>query len=216
MIRLTCPNCQSKLNAKEELLGQVRKCPKCSHPVQIQGEIQPLNGDTVALDDAAPEQRVVPATKGELKRPDVPRRLNRESIYLICSRTNLVAAWDNKGRGWMLKTDAGMVSAKRNGDQLPAQGDYKLIELKLAITPEGRRLTGLRVYQLALQWALTVLNQDEDQITERITGFGSLNREQKNTVRQAIKDQFMRPVWENASNVLEFLANADCQSCEVN
>lgn len=35
MIRLTCPVCQSKLNAKEGLAGQTRKCPKCGNPLVI-------------------------------------------------------------------------------------------------------------------------------------------------------------------------------------
>ena len=35
MIRLVCPNCKSKLSAKEKLLGQTRNCPKCGEPVLI-------------------------------------------------------------------------------------------------------------------------------------------------------------------------------------
>jgi len=215
MIRVTCPNCLSKLTAKDSLAGQVRKCPRCAQPVEIVGETKSDDGPAVESPDDTPDRRDADALKEGLLKPDLPKRLNRESVYLICGRTNLVAFWDNKGRGWSLKTDAGMVSAKRNSDQLPAQGDFKLVELRLDKTPEGKRLTGLRVYQLALQWALTVLNQDEDQIAERIIGTASLNREQKNAVRQALKDQYMRPVWENAANVLEYLANADYHSCEV-
>ncbi|MFZ5830498.1 MAG: hypothetical protein ACOY3P_10435 [Planctomycetota bacterium] len=36
MIRVTCASCGSKLDAKEKLLGQVRKCPKCGQPVRIE------------------------------------------------------------------------------------------------------------------------------------------------------------------------------------
>ena len=36
MIRVTCSNCGAKLNAKEKLAGQTRKCPKCSEPVLIE------------------------------------------------------------------------------------------------------------------------------------------------------------------------------------
>jgi hypothetical protein len=213
MIRITCPNCASKLNAKDELIGQVRNCPKCGNPVQITAEVG--DGDSLALADVLPEQRVQPALEGGLVKPDLPKRLNRESNYLICGRTSLVAAWGNKGQGWLVKTEAGLVSAKRNGDQLPAQGDFKLIELCFDMQPEGKRLTGLEIYQLAAHWALTALNQDEDQIMEKVTGRASLNRDQKVAVRQALKDQFMRPVWENAAAVHEFLANADYHSHSV-
>ena len=79
---------------------------------------------------------------------------------------------------------------------LPTQGDFKLVELKFAMTPEGKRLAGLTSYQLAIRWALTVLDQGDEPIVGKITGYGSLNRDQKNAVRQALKDQFMRQVWE--------------------
>jgi hypothetical protein len=213
MIRITCPNCASKLNAKDELIGQVRNCPKCGTPIQITAEVG--DGDSLALAETLPEQHVQPALEGGLVKPDLPKRLNRESCYLICGRTNLVAAWGNKGQGWLVKTEAGLVSAKRNGDQLPAQGDFKLVELRFDMKPEGKRLVGLEIYQLAARWALTVLNQDEDQIMEKVTGRASLNRDQKIAVRQGLKDQFMRPVWENAAAVLEFLANADYHSHSI-
>jgi len=124
----------------------------------------------------------------------------------------LVAMWENKGKGWLVKTDRGAVSAKKNPDQLPNEGDFQLIELKLNMTPDGKRLSGLWIFQLALRWALTVLEQDEDTIVEKITGLGSLKKDQKIVVRQAIREQFMPPVWENATDVLEYLANADYHS----
>jgi len=36
-----------------------------------------------------------------------------------------------------------------------------------------------------------------------------LNRDQKNAVRLMLREQFMRPVWENSTEVLEYLSNAD-------
>ena len=59
---------------------------------------------------------------------------------------------------------------------------------------------------------MTVLDQGDDPIAGKITGLGSLNRDQKNAVRQALKDQFMRQVWEGAAEVLEYLANTDYHS----
>ena len=134
---------------------------------------------------------------------------------LICDRTHLVATWENNGSGWMFKVGTGFVSAKRGRENLPSQGDFKLVELKFMITPDGKRLSGLATYQLATRWALTALDQGDDQIVGKITGMGSLNREQKNAVRQALKDQFMRQVWEGAADVLEYLANTDYHSPSV-
>ncbi len=214
MVRIVCPSCASKLDAKNELIGQVRKCPKCGQPVCIVPDID-LDQSPASADGPVSAQPDPPATEGGLAKPELPKRLNRESHYLICTRTQLVAAWTNNGQGWLLKTDAGLVNARRNADQIPSAGDFKLVELKLELTGDGRRLSGLRIYQLANRWALLALAHDDDQITEKITGLGALNREQKFVVRQALKDQFMRPVWENAATVLEYLANTDYHSHEV-
>ena len=214
MIRLTCPNCGSRLSAKNQLAGQTRNCPKCAHPVQVVADAASDSNDI----DVAPslsDQHVQAATEECLPLPDLPDRLNRGSHYLICNKTHVVATWENNGQGWMVKAGPGFVSAKRGHESLPSQGDFKLVELKFSMTPDGKRLSGLSSYQLATRWALTMLDQGDDQIVEKITGPGCLNRDQKHAVRQALDKQFMRPVWENAVNVREYLANADCHSSEV-
>jgi hypothetical protein len=73
----------------------------------------------------------------------------------------------------------------------------------------------LATYQLAPRWALTKLDKGDDQIVSSITSPGSLNKEQKNVVRQFIKDQFMREVWEGADEVLDYLGNTDYHSAGV-
>ena len=47
-IRLFCKKCGSKLNAPDELRGQVRKCPKCSSPVLIEEASAP---QTVSVEE---------------------------------------------------------------------------------------------------------------------------------------------------------------------
>ena len=214
MIRVTCPHCGSKLNAKDELAGQTRKCPKCAQPLRIVVDPPAASGDvSLAPPPAGPETQ--PATEERLPSLNLPEHLNRESHYLICDRTHLVATWENNGHGWMLKTTSGFLPAKRNRDKLPSQGDFKLVELKLSLTPEGKRLKGLTVYQLALQWALIVLDQGDEPIIGKIVGFGSLNQDQKAIVRQALGDQFMRPVWQDAADVLAYLGNTDYHTSSV-
>jgi hypothetical protein len=211
MIRVTCTGCGSKLNAKDELAGQMRKCPKCAQPLKIIADPQ-ADAASMAVDEASPDQPIHAATEEHLPTLNLLERLNREHHYLICDKTHLVAAWENNGQGWMLKTGAGFISAKRNREKLPAQGDFKLVELKFVIMPDGKRLSGLAAYQLANRWALTTLDQADDLIVGKITNFGFLNKDQKNVVRQALRDQFMRQVWEHAAEVLDYLGNTDYHS----
>lgn len=233
MIEIACPSCGVKLSAKDKLAGQTRNCPKCKHPIQIPGGEPPEESiplDDVVIDSAhvasqdhgRPDQSS-PRLKGEtsssqevgLPHQDLPERLNRQSHYLICDKSRLIATWENNGHGWMLKTSFGLVSANRNYEQLAAQGDFKLIELKLDMTDDGLKLVGIRAYQLAKRYALTTLDKGDDKIIGKITGPGFLNREQKHVVRKLIKEQFMRHVWENADEVLDYLGNTDYHSSGV-
>jgi hypothetical protein len=170
MIRVTCSNCGVQLNAKDELAGQSRKCPKCKTAIVIPLPDTPdPEEETIPLDDYdGPIAHVVPSSEGSriekatheprpegdaqeigLPHQDVPERLNRQNHYLICDKAHLFATWENNGQGWMLKTSFGLVQASRNFDQLPAQGDFKIVELKLNMTDGGLQLVGIRAYQLA-------------------------------------------------------------------
>jgi hypothetical protein len=120
--------------------------------------------------------------------------------------------WEGNGQGWMLKTNAGWIKVNRDPGQLPSQGNYTLVELIMATTDEGIRLTGLRCYALADRWALTTLEQDEHTILSRVTGAGRLTKEQKAVVLRFLREQFMRNVWEGAEQVLDYLANTDYHS----
>lgn len=204
MIRLSCPSCNSRLSAKDKLAGQTCKCPKCGTPIQI-----PAPDPAAEPDPKGFVQNAAPSTLLAL---DMPDQLDRANQYLICDSQKLLARWQNDGRGWMLKTTAGFISARRNRELLPNRGDFKLIELQFAATDEGPRLRGITSYQLAKSWALIALEKGEDTILSMVSGVGSLNKEQKNAVRQAIRDQLMHPVWADAKDVLDYLANADYHS----
>lgn len=212
IIRIICPNCGSKLNAKSKLLGESRPCPKCKEPVKIaiveDHELLP----SMPLDEPDPTQPHLVGNKVELANGRLLERLNRNYRYLILDRTSVFAAWANDGMGWMLKTNAGLVPAGRNPQLLPPQGDFKLVELKLESREAGLHLLGLAVYQLAQHWALNSLIEGEDRICQRIIGHGSLGREQKFAVRRMLRENFMPEVWEHARDVLEYLANNDFHS----
>ncbi len=214
MIRTTCPGCKSNLTAKGKLAGQTRKCPKCGTPVLIPAP------DLAAEPSPKEEASVRGPGPATLLALDVPNRLQRTSRYLICSTASfaaggtakLVAAWQDNGQGWMLKTNAGFISAKRNRDLLPPRGNFQLVELTFSTTDAGPRLAAVMVYQLARNWALTTLDKGDHEILSMVTGPGRLSKEQKNVVRQAIKDRLMHSVWADAREVLDYLANTDYHS----
>jgi hypothetical protein len=216
MIRITCPNCQSRLNAKEELLGQTRGCPKCGTPILIaepESAAPYEYGETVPLDDVAPEHRVeVPESEGLQSASHGPEHLDRQSRYVILDTSNVVAAWEDNGQGWVMKTRGGYVSVTRNQDKLATQGKYTLVELRLGTTDEGFRMQGIRCYRLAARWALTALPKGDDAILRKIEGPGSLSRTQKFALCQYIKEQFMREVWASVPEIHDYLLNADYHS----
>ena len=205
MIRVVCSVCQSKLNAKDELAGQSRKCPKCGNAVQI-----PYSSEMgVSLEDAAPGQEIHDLLVEQLPDIPAPKRLNRAHRYLICDPTKIFAVWENTRQGWQLRTRAGYISAYRNPDQLPAHGEFALVELCFQVTDHGMRLRGLASYKLAEHWALTELDQGDNRILNKVTGPGGLNREQKAAVRHFLGEEFMRDVLQEAQAILDYLASAD-------
>ncbi|MEN6497611.1 MAG: hypothetical protein ABFD16_25200 [Thermoguttaceae bacterium] len=219
MIRLTCPVCQSKLNAKEGLAGQTRKCPKCGNPLVIPATEEPPEDEgLIILDEPLPPPSTE-APPAETVDPLAPlahvqtlERLNRQNRYLVCDRTSVFATWQNNGQGWMLRSRAGNVSAARNPERLPAHGNYTFVELAIGATDEGPRLSGLHCFKLAEHWALTTLDQGDDRIVSRITGSTHLGKEQKVAVRQYLAEAFMREVWQDARDVLDYLTNAEYRS----
>jgi hypothetical protein len=213
MVLVTCPNCRSRIRAKDQLAGQTRKCPKCGQPITIrQDAADDAAGQSLGLDSAQPGEHAEPPSSTELPKPLTLDRLNRQFHYLICDRSKLVATWENDGKGWTLHTDHGTASAARNPGRLPSQGSFTLVELHLKMTDEGRRLSGLSCFQLAQHYALPALGRGDDEILSKITGPSGLSRDQKNVVRNVLKDQFMRDVWQDAAAVLEYLSNTDYHS----
>ncbi len=213
MIRIVCPGCGKKLHANDELAGRTAKCPSCQHPITIPQPPPP--SETTPLDDAEPGEHVIPASEDHVATHPRIERLDRESHYLICDKTRVVATWANNGAGWMVRAGQGFLPARRAREKLPDSGEFQLTELKFTMTPDGKRLCGIVSYELVSRWALTVLDQGDDNIAEKIAGLGRLNREQKIAVRQALKEQFMRPVWQDAAAVLEYLGSVDYHSAGV-
>ena len=152
---------------------------------------------------AATTSAAGPAGPGAQGTPTSPRWLNRQYRYLIVSPSKLVATWENNGRGWQIVTPSGLISAARNSDKLPNQGEFTLVELRLSTTEAGHRLTGLAAYRVASRWALHSLGKGDDKILEKLAAPVLLSREQKALVRDVLQGSFMREVWADSPQVAE-------------
>lgn len=222
IIRIVCPGCGVKIKAKEKLAGKTRKCPKCGGKIVVP-ELGTIAPEVVVAEAAvgqtsqsksAPAAEIIHANQAEtqLQTDDLPKRLNRTHRYLICDKTRLLATWRDNGQGWLVKGASGFMSAKRNTENLPHYGQFTLVELELELGDDGLRLSAITSYRLASRFAMTKLALGDDDIIRTIEAPGSLNREQKIAVRAALKDQFMREVWGDSTEVIEYLGNADYHS----
>jgi hypothetical protein len=59
------------------------------------------------------------------------------------------------------------------------------------------------------------LARGDDAILKSVTGPAGLLREQKNAIREHLRNQFTFEVWDDAPAVREYLSNADFHSSEV-
>ncbi len=205
MIRIVCPGCGVKIKAKEELVGKTRKCPKCGEKIVVPERENPSAENPVEIIHANQAETRLPRT-------DLPKRLNRRHRYLICDKSRLLAKWRDDGQGWLVKGASGFLAAKRNTENLPPYGQFTLIELELELSDAGLCLLAITSYRLASRFAMTKLAIGDDDILRAVKAPGSLNRAQKNIVRQSLKNQFMREVWGGSTDVTEYLGNADYHS----
>ncbi|MGQ9575473.1 MAG: hypothetical protein ACUVUC_09155 [Thermoguttaceae bacterium] len=183
----------------------MKRCPKCGAALKVLADGPPRRGDAPTEPGSAVHVDDQPGLS--VFRP--PERLNRQNKYYICDKNSLIATWQHDGQGWMIRGEYGFVSAARNPDKIPQEGDFRLVELQLHCQDENVRLVGIRVFRLPRRWALVDLARGDDAILRSVTGPGSLGKEQKNAVRQQIKQQFMPEVWQEAHAVLDYLASPD-------
>lgn len=224
MIRFACPNCQSSLEAKDEIAGQRRRCPKCQTPVVVPGG-DAAAGFTLPPPPAPPGSQAAPGSQpppdddipddGAIRHFVRPERLVRHHRYLILDRIRLFAAWESDTEGWILRMDNGFAPVQRNIDRLPNQGEYRLVQLKMDAGPDHHLLAGLTIYQLAYRYALVKLPRGDDAILQSVVGHAGLNRDQKYAVRRYLGERMMREMWGGAQNVLDYLGNFDFHSFEI-
>lgn len=202
-IRVTCKNCNSKISAKDELLGQKRKCPKCGAVIVIEPDPQPKSA--VVVSDA-------PALG--MATMDLPKKLNFQNKYYILAADRLLATWDS-AQGWMFNCGSGFQPAKRNVQLIPEQGTYAFVELHIASTEEGHKLRGLDIYKISVRAALPLIARGDADILAKLDGPEPLLRTQKALILAHLRKTFMYEFLSQAGEIVDYLANDDFTSTSV-
>jgi hypothetical protein len=208
MIRVKCAACGVTLDARDDLAGQIRNCPRCDRPIPIP---ETPTGDAQPTEELTPIIFANPAAE-RLPPKKFIDRLCRVNRYVICDKTMVLATWRSDGQGWMVRSPSGFIPARRDSDSLPHYGNFVLVELELTQTDEGLRLAAINSFQLATRFALSRLDKGDDDIVLSIVDYGCLNREQKFAVRQVLKEEFLREVWGDTPEIIDYLTNADYHS----
>lgn len=201
-IRVVCKNCGSKLDAKDELRGQTRRCPKCSTPVLIEPILaSPSSTSNVSLsNEEAPGLKQI--------------RMKQDNLYLVLGSDKEIAFW-KANEGWFLNVGNGYQSIKRVPDSIPDVGNYVLVEGYVKLTEAGRRLMGLRFRALHGRGVLTALLRSETEILEKAAEGIALTQAQKRFVLQHIRQHYFFEFTEDAPEITEYLTGFDAHAHEV-
>ncbi len=178
MIRVVCPSCGSRLTAKDKHAGATKPCPKCGQPIFVPVPEGVESLPSVSVDEPHPARHGLVGNKQRLQTHFLDR-LNRHYRYWVCDSAHVIATWANDGKSWQLKTNAGMVSAARNREKVPCEGNVVLVELKMETPAEGMKLKGITVYKLPLRWALPTIAEGDDAICARSAVTGRCRRKSR-------------------------------------
>ena len=209
MIRVRCPSCRSRLNAKDELFGQTRKCPQCGDVIVIQADPTSDSSHAAVAQAPAVSPRADTAEPSGFQRP---RKLEPSSKYLVADHNRILAAWEDNGQGWLVKMAVGSMQAKRSTEGFPTRGTFVLVELRMNPTDAGRRLAGLLTFRLAGHWALQALARADNAILQKIVGSGALGKQQKAAVLTYLRQTLMPDIWHDSQAVVDYLTNTDYHS----
>ena len=198
-IRIVCKHCGSKIDAKDELRGQTRRCPKCKNPILVEPE------------PSSVPQAVDPVSDAPLK----IKRLRPDNFYVILGSDREIAYWKSS-EGWLVNVGNGFEAVKRAPDRLPDIGTFVLAEGYVAQTDAGRRLKGIRFSKISGRGALKALAYGEpsdilNKATEPIAPSGA----HKRFLLQHIRKNYFYEFTDDAPEIIEFLTGVDSHSHEV-
>ena len=202
--QIFCQSCGSKLNAREELIGQTRNCPKCSQPVFIQREtVTPISVNEPSITEIPVGPRI-----GEVGGfiEGLPERLEYRNRYFIVGSDRMIAVWE-PGKSWQINAGNGFAPAKKNPNAIPDQGTFALVELVIGSPEDGSRLETLKIFKVSVRGALTSLYRDEGEILRKADGPGQLTKHQKNVLMNHLQRQFMYEALAEAVEVRRILSD---------
>lgn len=214
-IRVICGSCGSKIDAKDELRGQTRRCPKCRQPILIEPAAQPQASKPQPV-KTAPTASTPTATDAPVSTTEglKIRRLRADDLYFVVGSDKIVAYW-KAGEGWMLNVGNGFSQVKRSPGLIPDLGEYVLAEGRVAQTDNGRRLKGLRFWSLTGRGVLLALGRGETEVLEKAQFPTVPSGSQKRFILDQIRKLYFRDFTDDALEIVEFLTSFDSHSQSV-
>lgn len=245
LIVVRCHACNVGMKIKPEYAGKLRKCPKCGEIFIVPQEdgvtiapspeiLEKIRQQTAAQTPAqsaqhpqdrpqetqtsspysAPSAEIVVPEEETIRPVEHPKRLDPQFRYVILNSERMIAYWQ-MSTGWQISDGSRLVSAKRNAQLLPKQGDFRFIEMQFGDVDGEFRITKLRIFQLASQYSVSKIAGDEGEVLSTITRAAGLTRSQKGALLQGLKAHFMRGVWADSPAVYDYLFNEDFHSSEI-
>jgi len=211
-IRVKCKNCGSKIEAKDELAGQTRHCPKCKSLILIvpNQELDEFsvnssaNAAEVITAQPAEENKIVYDNQERLPTHDPPTRLSPNCRYFIMAHDRMIAAWEI-GKGWQYQTVNGFVNAKLNKELLPTSGTFKFVEMIIEQLEIGKQLSGIRTFSIVGKWAIPAIGREPEEILTKIDGKAVMSKPQRMQLLAFIRKHYMHDFLQNAKEVYEYL-----------
>jgi len=226
-IRVICKNCGSKIEAKDELSGQTRPCPKCKSNILIVLENNSIakknieaEGKTAENNDSsansitdheeivvaqpADENQIALDNQKRLPTHDPPTKLSSNCRYFVFAHDRILAAWEI-GKGWQYNTGNGFVNAKINKELLPTSGTFKFVEMIVEQQETGKQLTCIRTFSIAGKWAIPAIGREPEEILTKINGKAVMSKPQRMQLLAFIRKNYMPDFLQNAKNVYEYL-----------
>ena len=132
----------------------------------------------------------------------VPNRLDLLSHYLVVDHKDLIARWQNDGRGWLIRIKHGFCRAATVAQHIPEVGKFLLIEIRVERREDGFHIQSITPFKLKHYNALIRLTHGDDAILAAVTGGATLNDKQKQHVRSIVKSKFLPHIWPEADELL--------------
>ena len=154
MIRVTCPHCGSKLNAKDELAGQDAEVPQVCPAGPDRGRRPGRCRRRRRAANTPSDQQVQVDNGGSPAGARLARAAHGgDSHYLICNRTQLVATWENNGA--RLDAQGGAGFRQREAEPRESSHPRRLQARRIEVRRHARGQTSGRSasYQSAMRWA---------------------------------------------------------------